>query len=140
MSEDLINGVMTFEEETDGVRVAVQSYFLEDQSEPDTGQYVWAYRIRLHNERPTPVQLLTRHWIITNGLGEEHEVKGEGVIGEQPVIDPGEAFVYTSGTPLDTPTGFMRGSYGMRAEDGSRFTVTVPTFSLDSPFQTTRIN
>lgn len=131
--DELIDGVMTFEEETDGVRVAVQSYYLEEQSDPDEGQYVWAYRIRILNVAEQAVQLLNRHWIITDAKGSTSEVKGAGVIGEQPRLEPGQHFTYTSGTPLNTPSGFMRGTYEMIRDDGSAFLVEIPAFSLDSP-------
>ncbi len=138
--EDLIEDVMTFEAETRGVRIAVQSYFLEDQSEPDDAQYVWAYRIKIINERAETVQLLNRHWVITDASGGTKEVKGEGVIGEQPVISPGQHFVYTSGTPLSTSSGFMRGNYEMQDEDGNHFLVEIPSFSLDSPYYSLNVN
>ncbi|RMB01870.1 Co2+/Mg2+ efflux protein ApaG [Eilatimonas milleporae] len=132
--EDLIDGVMTFEDQTDGVRVQVQSYYLSDQSEPDEGRYVWAYRIKISNDGSDTVQLINRHWVITDANGNVQEVRGAGVVGEQPVLEPGDHFVYTSGTPLDTPTGFMTGSYEMQRPSGTTLTVAIPTFSLDSPF------
>lgn len=138
--EDHIDGVMTFEAETAGVRVAVQSYFLEEQSEPEQSQFVWAYRIKITNESNTTVQLLNRHWIITDANGKVQEVQGEGVIGEQPIIGTGQWFTYTSGTPLSTPSGFMRGTYEMQDENGDHFFVEIPTFSLDSPYYSTQVN
>ncbi len=138
--DDLIDGVMTFEEETEGVCVAVQSFFLDEQSDPDNNKFVWAYRIRIQNRSQDTVQLINRHWVITNGLGQVNEVKGPGVIGEQPTLKPGEHFVYTSGTPLTTPSGFMRGTYEMLRSDGSAFLVDVPAFSLDSPFSETPLH
>jgi len=138
--DDLIDGVLTFEAETEGVHVAVQSYFLNEQSEPEEGQYVWAYRIKISNKSDTPVKLLSRHWIITDGVGGIHEVRGEGVVGEQPLISPGDSFIYTSGTPLSTPSGFMGGSYEMRRTDGHTFDVEIPAFSLDSPHTSLDIN
>jgi len=138
--DDLIDGVMTFEAVTAGVRVEVQSYFLSGQSEPEEGHYMWAYRIRISNEGAMPVQLINRHWIITDGNGGVQEVRGAGVIGEQPVLAPGEVFVYTSGTPLSTPTGFMRGEYEMSRMDGSFFDVEIPAFSLDSPHYSLKLN
>lgn len=140
MSEELIEGVLTFEETTLEIKVSVQSYFLDGQSDPDANQYVWAYRVMIENQSDMPVRLLSRHWIITNGNGQNNEVKGEGVIGEQPLILPGQHFIYTSGSPLDTPTGFMRGSYEMEDPDGERFRVAIPAFSLDSPYCSTEIN
>lgn len=138
--EDLIDDVMTFEAETAGIRVAVQSYFLDDQSDPDQSRFVWAYRIRIANDSDITVQLLNRHWIITDAKGKVEEVKGEGVIGEQPVIGPGQSFTYTSGTPLSTPSGFMHGTYEMQDEDGSHFFVEIPSFSLDSPYYSLKVN
>lgn len=138
--EDLLDDVMTFETVTDNFRVAVQSYFLDEQSEPSENQFVWAYRIKIMNEGEKTTQLLARHWVITSGNGHIQEVKGEGVIGEQPVISPGQHFVYTSGTPLSTPTGFMRGTYEMQDEDGEHFHIEIPAFSLDSPYHSTKMN
>jgi len=138
--EELIDGVLTYEETTEGVHIAVQSYFLNEQSDPEEAQFVWAYRIKISNQGQVPVKLLNRHWIITDGGGGTHEVKGEGVIGEQPVIEPGDSFIYTSGTPLSTPSGFMRGSYEMRRADGGLFDVAIPAFSLDSPHTSLEIN
>ncbi|NVJ99552.1 MAG: Co2+/Mg2+ efflux protein ApaG [Alphaproteobacteria bacterium] len=138
--DDLIDGVLTFEAETAGVHVAVQSYYLNEQSEPEDGQFVWAYRIKITNNGAVPVKLLNRHWIITDGIGGVHEVQGEGVVGEQPLIEPGHHFIYTSGTPLGTSSGFMRGSYEMRRADGGTFDVEIPAFSLDSPHTSLHIN
>jgi len=136
----LIPGLPVFEEVTDGVRVLVQSFFLEDQSEPENERYVWAYRITIENQSDRMVQLLNRHWIITDANGHRQEVRGPGVVGEQPMLEPGDSFTYTSGTPLGTATGFMSGSYEMRDEDEQRFTVAVPIFSLDSPHFTASLN
>ncbi|MCJ9429896.1 Co2+/Mg2+ efflux protein ApaG [Kordiimonas marina] len=138
--DDLIDGVLTFDAVTEGIHVEVQSFYLNEQSRPDAGQYLWAYRIRITNDGDKTAQLLNRHWVITDGHGHVKEVRGPGVIGEKPVLQPGESFVYTSGTPLNTPTGFMRGSYDMVREDGSHFEVEVPAFSLDSPHMTMNIN
>ena len=113
------------------VRVSV-SYLLE-QSEPDRGRWFWAYHIRIENEAEQSVQLLTRHWIITDGRGARHSVEGEGVVGEQPMIAPGESYDYVSGCPLATPTGSMQGSYHMMGEDGAGFDVAIPKFSLIAP-------
>lgn len=138
--EDLIDNVMTFEAVTSEIRIAVQSYFLEAQSDPEEPQFVWAYRIKIANEGKTTVQLLNRSWVITDAVGAVKQVDGEGVIGEQPVIAPGQHFVYTSGTPLTTATGFMQGSYEMQDEDGEHFFVEIPTFSLDSPYYSKHVN
>ncbi|WP_262693470.1 Co2+/Mg2+ efflux protein ApaG [Kordiimonas aquimaris] len=138
--EDLLSDVMTFEAVTDGIRVAVQSYFLDDQSEPSENQYVWAYRIKIMNESEKSVQLMARQWVIINGEGLTKEVSGEGVIGEQPIILPGQHYVYTSGTPLTTATGFMRGQYEMQDENGDHFFIEIPNFSLDSPYYALNVN
>lgn len=121
---------------TRGVRVAVRAFYLDDQSEPDRGQYVWAYRVEIRNDSAVTVQLRARSWLITDGQGRTQRVHGEGVIGEQPVLEPGESFEYTSGTPLPTPSGFMRGAYHMvETVSGETFDVAIPAFSLDSPHQ-----
>lgn len=125
---------------TNAITVTVQPTFLEDQSEPQEGRYVWAYHIRINNGGNRTVQLLNRYWEITDGIGRRQEVHGTGVVGEQPVLKPGQTFEYTSGTPLPTPSGIMVGTYHMQADDGERFYVAVPAFSLDSPHQTVRLN
>ena len=119
---------------TRGVRVTVQTVFLEDQSDPDAGTWLWAYRVEIANLSEVTVQLLKRTWLITDARGQAQRVHGEGVVGEQPVIEPGEAFTYTSGTPLGTPSGFMRGLYHMVVPaTGESFDAVIPPFSLDSP-------
>lgn len=121
---------------TRGVRVTVRSQYLADQSKPERGHYVWAYRVTVANEGKETVQLLKRTWLITDGQGRTQRVHGDGVVGEQPVLEPGESFEYTSGTPLATPSGFMRGTYHMQASDsGEAFDIAIPGFSLDSPHQ-----
>jgi len=125
-----------FEAVTRGVRVTVRAFYLADQSEPDRGHHVWAYRVAIANEGRQTVQLLRRTWLITDAMGRTQRVHGEGVIGEQPVLEPGENFEYTSGTPLSTASGFMRGTYHMVATaTGEAFDVAIPSFSLDSPHQ-----
>ena len=119
---------------TNGISVTVESRFLEQESEPESQHFVWAYHIRIENGGADTVQLLGRHWIITDGLGRVQEVRGEGVVGEQPTLEPGSSYSYTSGTPLSTPSGTMHGSYLMRRPDGSRFEITSPLFSLDCDF------
>lgn len=113
------------------VRVAVS--YLPEQSAPQVGRWFWSYHIRIENGGDRPVQLLARHWRIRDSRGAEQEVRGEGVVGETPVIPPGGSFDYVSGCPLDTPGGSMRGSYHMVAEDGSTFDVDIPHFALLSP-------
>lgn len=118
---------------TNGVRVTVEPHYLEDESDPDRERFFWAYEIEIGNEGLASVQLLARHWRITDGNGRVENVRGLGVVGEQPRIDPGDSFSYTSGCPLTTPSGFMVGSYRMVGEDGEEFTVDIPAFSLDLP-------
>ena len=113
--------------------VTVQPNFMPERSSAEKGQYFWSYTIVIVNAGPETVQLKTRHWIITDGSGRQQEVRGEGVVGEQPVLAPGERFEYTSGVPLPTASGFMTGRYQMVSETGERFEIDVPTFSLDSP-------
>ena len=120
-------------ETTDGVTVRVSVSYLSDQSEPRRGRWFWAYHIRIENERDTTVQLLTRHWVITDGRGARHSVEGEGVVGEQPVIEPGASFDYVSGCPLATPTGSMQGSYRMIVENGALLDIAIPAFTLIAP-------
>jgi ApaG protein len=123
------------------VRVTVRSFFLADQSQPDEGRFVWAYRVWIENQGDQPVQLLKRTWEITDATGRTQQVHGDGVVGEQPRLGPGERFEYTSGTPLRTPSGFMVGTYHMVApESGENFDVAVPAFSLDSPHQGGRVH
>ncbi|MBX9859195.1 MAG: Co2+/Mg2+ efflux protein ApaG [Sphingomonas sp.] len=119
--------------ETQGVIVRVSVSYLPEQSEPRRGRWFWAYHVRIENEGPVAVQLLTRHWVITDGRGLRHSVEGEGVVGEQPQIAPGASFDYVSGCPLQTPTGSMQGSYHMIAADGSAFDVDIPKFALIAP-------
>lgn len=126
---------------TRGVRVSVRSFYLEDQSKPEESRFVWAYRIKIENQGAEPVQLLRRSWQITDGRGRTQNVHGPGVIGEQPLLQPGGEFEYTSGTPLDTPSGFMVGAYHMVVPaSGENFDVAIPAFSLDSPHQGGRVH
>jgi ApaG protein len=125
---------------TRGITVSVEPAYLEAKSSPPSSQYFWAYRVTIENQGPETVQLLSRHWMITNARGEFNEVKGPGVVGEQPVLQPGESYQYTSGAPLNTPWGMMGGSYQMESESGERFDIEIPTFSLDSPGQGMVVN
>ena len=125
---------------TRSIRVTVEPAYLEEQSTPDENHFIWAYFVRIENLGTAPVQLINRYWHITDAQGRVSEVRGPGVVGEQPLIGPGEAFEYTSGCPLNAPSGVMQGSYEMEGPGGARFDVTVPAFSLDSPHQTTRPN
>lgn len=125
---------------TRGIAVSVTPSYLESRSSPDSSQYFWAYRVIIANQSPETVQLLSRHWLITNARGELTEVKGPGVVGEQPVLKPGERFEYTSGAPLNTPSGMMGGAYQMETASGERFDIEIPTFSLDIPDQGAFLN
>jgi ApaG protein len=118
---------------TRGISVSVTPAFLAERSAPAQGQFFWAYTIDITNETDGTVQLLTRHWTITDAFGNVQDVRGEGVIGQQPEIGPGSSFTYTSGCPLTTPEGSMEGSYGMVDARGQRFDVIIPLFALDSP-------
>jgi ApaG protein len=129
----MMKSLFSAEAETQGIVVRVSVSFLPEQSEPNRGRWFWAYHIRIENEGSQAVQLLTRHWIITDGRGAAHTVEGEGVVGEQPMIEPGSSFDYVSGCPLTTPSGHMRGNYRMRAEDGTAFDVEIPKFALLAP-------
>jgi len=120
-----------YSETTRSITIQVEPVYLEEQSVPDENHFVWAYHVRIENNGPETVQLLTRHWRIMDQSGNVHEVKGDGVVGEQPVLVPGEAFEYTSGTHLATATGTMHGSFFCVAEDGEKFDVDVPMFVLD---------
>ncbi|MDQ0392600.1 Co2+/Mg2+ efflux protein ApaG [Labrys monachus] len=115
------------------IQVTVQPQFLPEESRPDEGRYFWAYTIEIVNRGPQTVQLRSRKWEITDERGRREEVRGAGVVGEQPVLDPGERFEYTSGCPLSTPSGVMVGTYQMVSDSGEAFDVDIPAFSLDSP-------
>ena len=121
--------------ETEGVIVRVRPSYLAGQSDPDEGRWVWAYQVEIENRGERAVQLMARRWIITDATGRTQEVRGEGVVGEQPTLGPGERFQYTSGVPLPTSSGFMTGRYQMVTDRGERFEIDIPTFSLDSPHQ-----
>jgi ApaG protein len=125
---------------TKAIRVSVKPIFLDDQSTPSEDHYVWAYQVTIENTGSGTVQLINRHWRITDAQGRMQEVKGEGVVGEQPRLGPGQLFEYTSGTPLNTPSGLMMGSYEMEDERGQRFDIDIPAFSLDSPYQARQLN
>ncbi len=129
-----------YEETTRAIRVTVEPSYLEDQSEPDQNHYVFAYQVRIENRGGETVQLRNRHWRITDEVGRCQEVRGAGVVGEQPILNPGDSFEYTSGTPLSTPSGIMVGSYEMETAAGERFDVAIPAFSLDSPYALKQMN
>ena len=129
-----------YHETTESIRVTVKPLYLEDQSSPAENHFVWAYQVRIENVGGETVQLINRHWQITDSMGRTQEVRGAGVVGEQPTLAPGESFEYTSGTPLSTPSGIMVGTYEMEASGGRRFNVAIPAFSLDSPHQPIQLN
>lgn len=118
---------------TRGIRVVVESRFEAERSSPDEGQWFFSYHVRIENEGDHVAQLLSRHWIITDGDGHEQEVRGPGVVGEQPVLEPGDAFEYTSGCPLQTPVGSMRGTYRMVSPGGEAFDAVIAPFGLGEP-------
>jgi len=125
---------------TKNINITVNPFYLEDQSEPDEQHFVWAYQITINNLGEESVQLKNRFWKIIDSNGIRLEVKGEGVVGEQPILNPGEKFEYTSGTPLSTPSGFMEGHYEMETKSGSKFDASIPLFSLDSPYTSNKLN
>jgi len=125
---------------TRAISVTVRPQYRPDQSDPAKSQYVWAYQVRIENRGDVAVQLRSRHWKITDALGRMKEVKGPGVIGQTPRLNPGEVFEYTSGTPLTTPSGFMGGTYQIVSDTGEVFDIEIPTFSLDIPSGTRQLN
>lgn len=130
-----------FKAVTSGITVRVEAAYLAAQSKPEAGQYAWAYHVTISNGSAATVQLLRRTWRITDAQGRVQYVHGEGVIGQQPILRPGEEYQYTSGTPLPTPSGFMAGQYHMQElSSGAMFDITIPTFSLDSPHQNTSLH
>ena len=122
-----------YEAETEGVLIRVRPSYLAGQSDPDGGRWVWAYQVEIVNLTATTVQLMARRWVITDGQGRVEEVRGAGVVGEQPVIKPGDSYSYASGCPLGTPTGSMVGGYYMTDASGRSFEAAIPAFSLDVP-------
>ena len=129
-----------YSETTRAIKVTVRPFYLEQHSSPADNHYVWAYHVRIENEGAETVQLRNRHWQITDSRGQLEEVRGPGVVGEEPTLMPGESFEYTSVCPLPTPSGFMVGDYEMETRNGENFLVRVPAFSLDTPQQSTRLN
>ena len=124
-----------FERTTHGIRVAVKPAYLDDQSDPDDGQFLWSYTVTIENRGSETVQLMSRYWHITDGEGRVQEVRGPGVVGAQPVLAPGQVFQYTSGCPLPTSSGFMTGRYQMRSASGEAFEAEIPAFILESPHE-----
>lgn len=129
-----------YETTTHDIKVSVEPVFLDDQSSPEDSHFVWAYSVKIENSSAKQVQLINRHWKITDSQGRSQEVRGTGVVGEQPILKPGETFEYTSGTPLPTPSGFMHGAYEMETTEGDHFEIQIPAFSLDSPHEAGQIH
>ena len=125
---------------TRNIEITAKPLFLENQSEPDASKFVWAYTITIANNGSEPIRLLSRHWIITDANGTTQEVKGPGVVGEQPRLGPSDSYTYSSGCPLTTPSGVMVGSYDMVTDAGEHFDVAIPAFSLDSRFDRHSVN
>lgn len=119
--------------QTNKIEVNAESFYVPEKSKPQQGYYFFAYKIRITNLGEEPAKLLTRHWVITDGFGRIHEVRGDGVVGEQPYLQTGVSFEYTSFCPLETPTGNMRGSYTMVKNNGEKFDVEIPLFALVDP-------
>ena len=129
-----------YEKITRGIRVSVSPNYLDQQSDPEDGRFVWSYTVAIDNDSNEIVRLRARHWEITDAEGLTEEVEGEGVVGQQPIIHPGERFEYTSGAPLPTPSGLMVGRYQMETIEGETFDVAIPAFSLDSPHEIRQIH
>ena len=129
-----------YEQVTHGIRVRVSPEYSDDQSTPEEGYFFWTYTIEIANESDVSVQLKSRIWRITDANGRTEEVRGPGVVGKTPVIPPGQSFTYTSGCPLATASGIMAGSYQMQKDSGELFDVTIPAFSLDSPYAMRSVN
>lgn len=125
---------------TQDIQVTVLTEFVPERSDADEATYFWAYTVEISNQGGETVQLTARHWRITDGNGRLEEVRGPGVVGEQPVLKPGESFRYTSGCPLSTPSGIMTGTYKMVTDKGNAFDVEIPVFSLDSPYASRVLN
>lgn len=129
-----------YDHKTGDILVSVEPQYLDDQSAPEDGHFVWAYSVKIENHGDETVQLLNRYWRITDGFGSTREVRGTGVVGEQPFLKPGQTYEYTSGAPLTTPSGIMVGSYEMQDDAGRVFDVAIPAFSLDSPHDSGKVN
>ncbi|HEX3808270.1 MAG TPA: Co2+/Mg2+ efflux protein ApaG [Rhizomicrobium sp.] len=130
-----------YERVTRGIRVAVKPAFLDDQSDPDEEHFLWSYTVTIENKGPETVQLVSRYWHITDATGRVQEVQGVGVVGAQPVLEPGQTFQYTSGCPLQTASGFMTGRYQMRSnKTGEAFDAEIPAFVLESPHERRQIH
>lgn len=129
-----------YERTTRGIKIAVKSAYLDDQSDPDENEYLWSYTVTIENKGSETVQLLSRYWHITDGMGRVQEVRGPGVVGSQPVLAPGQMFQYTSGCPLSTASGYMMGRYQMRFSSGEAFEAEIPAFLLESPHERRQVH
>ena len=129
---------ITYEADTQGMKVRVTPSFLKEESRPASGKYVWSYRVEIENASTQTWTLTTRHWDIIDSQGRRQIVDGEGVVGQTPCLEPGEQFQYTSGAPLSAPSGMMSGMYTFEGEDGAELIARIPTFSLDSPYERSR--
>ena len=130
---DILSSLFRYQAETAGVTVRVSVAYLADQSSPEAGRWFWSYHIRIENHRDAAVQLLARHWVITDARGNVHDVRGQGVVGDTPRIEPGESYDYVSGCPLETSSGAMAGEFHMVDEQGSTFDIQIPAFDLSAP-------
>jgi ApaG protein len=128
-----MSDIQTYRETTNYISVSVSPEYLHQQSEPSDNHFTWAYHVHIENSGSTSIQVLARHWKVTDIKGQSHEIVGDGLVGKQPVLKSGEVFRYSSGTPLSTPSGFMSGSFLLISEGGELFNALVPSFSLDSP-------
>ncbi|MEM6711630.1 MAG: Co2+/Mg2+ efflux protein ApaG [Pseudomonadota bacterium] len=137
---DQQTGKRMYQAVTRNIQVTVEPQFLPDESDADSGRFFFAYSVEIANLSGAIVQVRTRHWTITDGLGRVQEVNGPGVVGEEPILHPGESYRYTSGCPLETPTGIMVGKYGVETLEGSKFLIDIPAFSLDAPFYDRTLN
>ena len=137
---DTPEAVNSFQRTTRQITVSVRPAYLADQSAPENNHFFWAYTVVIENGGPDTVQLRARYWRIIDANGRTIEVKGAGVVGQQPILRPGENFEYKSGTPLETPSGMMLGAYQMRTADGEAFQIDIPVFPLDSPHEIRRMH
>ena len=128
-----MSDIQTYRETTNYISVSVSPEYLHQQSEPSDNHFTWAYHVHIENSGSTSIQVLARHWKVTDIKGQSHEIVGDGLVGKQPILKSGEVFRYSSGTPLSTPSGFMSGSFLLITEGGELFNALVPSFSLDSP-------
>ena len=129
-----------YQQRTRSIQISVEPFYVDDQSSPASNRFVFGYRVQIDNEGSEAVQLMSRYWQITDERGQTVEVEGSGVVGEQPLIEPGDSFEYTSGTPLATPSGVMMGRYKMITESGDVFDADIPAFSLDAPGAKVHLN